>query len=217
MKSFRCKIAGYFNLRFMPQRGQITENTEIGRWIFLLSSLDEVMNIVEIGTWNGKGSSLQIARAVVQRKVRPLRVVGLETDQTLARKAARNLRKYKFFEVMHDRIIEDSELDAEGLIGDENQWFLQDQLNLFSCPNVLKNLPDAIDLLILDGGTFSTFTEFLKLQDRVTKWIVLDDTNTRKCHRVLREVSESNVFTVLHRSHERNGIAIIKRSAVNTK
>jgi hypothetical protein len=211
LKTFLRKIFGYMHLRLLPQKGQITQDTQIGRWIFLLSSLEDVMSIVEIGTWNGKGSSLQIARGVVQRNVRPSRVVGLESDLILARKATQNLRKYDFFEVVHGRIIEDSDLDGEGLEGDEKEWFLQDQLNLSSCPNFFKNLPTAIDLLILDGGEFSTYAEFIKLQERVTNWIVLDDTNSRKCRRVLREIYESNSFAVVYKSQERNGIAIIKR------
>ena len=53
----------------LPAKGQITHRDTVGKWIELLSSLDEVKSIVEIGTWSGRGSSQCIKRGVLSRRV----------------------------------------------------------------------------------------------------------------------------------------------------
>ena len=72
---------------------------------------------------------------------------------------------------------------------------------------------NEIDLLILDGGEFSTYSEFQLLKSRVTKYVVLDDIFTRKCKKILQEVQSSNEFEVIYFSTERNGSAVLYRKS----
>ena len=48
-----------------------------------------------------------------------------------------------------------------------------------TCQNVFDQLPDKIDLLVIDGGEGSGNIEFMKLYKR-TKYFVLDDTKVLK-------------------------------------
>jgi hypothetical protein len=172
-----------------------------------------VKSIVEIGTWNGAGSSRLIAKGVSLNpgKLGKCLVFGLEIDASQAKVAKKRLKRYKFFKVLHGRIIEESDFDIKGLVGNENQWLQQDLLNLRNCPNVLGNIPSEIDLLILDGGEFSTYSEFCILKSRITNYVILDDVFTRKCKKILNEVKDSNEFELIYYSRERNGTAVLKK------
>ena len=193
--------------------GQIQKNTDIGRWIYNLSALSGTKNIVEIGTWNGSGSSKLIAEGVSSNhlKINSCKVIGLEINLAMATTASRKLKKYSFFKVLHGRIIEENDFDTDLLVGSESDWIKQDIKNFRSCPNVLSNLPDKIDLLILDGGEFTTFSEFQILKSRVTQFIIIDDTLTRKGRRVVEDTRSSSEFQVVYSSLERNGIAVLFR------
>jgi hypothetical protein len=75
------------------------------------------------------------------------------------------------------------------------------------CPNVLSQIPKQIDLLILDGGEFSTYAEWVTLKDR-SKIIMLDDTNVLKCKQIVSESSTSPDYQLLTKSDERNGFHV---------
>ena len=87
-----------FRFLFKKNRGQISKNTEIGRWIELLSSLTDVQRILEIGTWNGAGSSQLIARGVSSNplKLVTCEVIGLEVHRELAKIAKKILENFPF-------------------------------------------------------------------------------------------------------------------------
>jgi hypothetical protein len=75
-------------------------------------------------------------------------------------------------------------------------------------PLVIDAIPLSLDLVILDGGEFSTYAEFLELKDRLAKWVVLDDVKTRKNRRVLEELQKDPAFALVAEEDERNGTAI---------
>lgn len=78
-------------------------------------------------------------------------------------------------------------------------------------PMSLDMVPDRIDLLILDGGEFSTFAEFKTLESRINNWVLLDDIQTRKCKRLFAELSNSVQYSLVGTSSERNGTAVFRK------
>jgi hypothetical protein len=203
-------ISRPLNFRF---KGQISSRNEIGRWIELLASMDENRVIVEIGAWNGLGSSKMIVRGLRNRKLRDSRTIGFESNRDLYEVAKRNLRRHSDYQLVYGSIVREDELDKSNLTEIEKEWLESDIEDLSEVPFCLDRVPDEIDLLILDGGEFSTFAEFAKLNSRVRNWIVLDDTNTRKCRRILAELSQDSPWIIVFLSDERNGTAILRRSA----
>lgn len=201
-----------YKLQSIRKRGQIDAQSNIGRWIQLISSLDEVKTIVEIGTWNGLGSSKLIARGVLSNKNRSncVNVTGIEASLEMKKLASKHLKKYDFYKLVWGHIVVASQLDGSDLTLEESAWFENDLKNLLNSPNVLSQLPEEIDMLVLDGGEFSTFAEFKTLESRLKGWIVLDDTNTRKCKRVYDEMKKSASFNLIFSSEERRGTAIFK-------
>jgi hypothetical protein len=206
------KLVSKLRSLLASDQGQVSDKHEIGRWILLLSSLEEVSTILEIGTWNGLGTSKLVAHGVKTREsIQKVEVLGLEANHRLFVKAESNLKKYSFYQVIHGTIVTEDQLDTSELSGDEKEWILQDISDLESTPLVMNAIPPKIDLLILDGGEFSTYAEYKILQNRVSKWIILDDTNTRKCRKILEEVRIDSLFSIVWSSNERNGTAGLLR------
>lgn len=201
---------------FFRFNGQIDERSEIGRWIRMLSSLEENCSIVEIGTWNGRGSSRMIAMGVKQKLdlnpqlIGSCNVTGFEIHKTMFRKSERFLARYGFFNLVYGSIVRPEELDNHNLTSEEELWLQQDIQRMSLAPFVEEMLPPSIDLLILDGGEFSTYAEFEKLEHRSVRWIVLDDTKTRKCKQILENMKLNSHYTVVSESFERNGTAVIR-------
>jgi len=48
--------------------GQITRGTPLGDWIYDLVKREDIINIVDIGTWNGLGSTKCIQDAIVDSR-----------------------------------------------------------------------------------------------------------------------------------------------------
>ena len=196
----------------LSRKGQITSTSQIGTWIKFICSQEQINSIVEVGTWNGAGSSNLIAKSIESQRFESenLKVIGIEIDYKMYKKAKKRLRKYSFFKVIHGRIVDENELDTFNLSREEKEWIKVDRNNIKSCPNVYEFLPQRIDLLILDGGEFSTYAEFKKLENRLTNFVILDDINLRKGKRIIDEIMNSKKYNILFLSEERNGSAIFK-------
>jgi|688.fasta_scaffold412578_2 hypothetical protein len=204
------------NLKFVTlmqrvrPRGQMSIENEVGRILFAICGLHENKTIVEIGTWNGLGSSTVIAQGVASGK-QNAKVYGLEIFEKRVKESKKNLRKYDFFNVIHGRIVDVEDLDSTQLLEEEIEWFESDLRNMSTAPNVLNLLPQQIDVLLLDGGEFSSYSEYLFLKDRGVKWLILDDVNVRKNRRVLSEAITSGKFQLIWKSDERHGAAVLIR------
>ena len=204
---------GRIHARLRPPKGQITADSGIGRWIELLAATDDVETVVEIGTWRGDGSTSCIVRGFSRRPSGPGFALCLEVHEQMALEAGRRHRHSAGVQVTWGSIVSQDDLDLEGLSDVEREWASQDIDALRVAPNVLDRLPTAIDLLILDGGEFSTYAEFRNREPRVRQWIILDDTKTRKCRRILDEISrpEFESWIPVWSSGERNGVAVLRR------
>ncbi len=200
--------------RRIYHQGQIRRNSELGRWLYLLSTLDQNSVFVEIGTWNGRGSTKIICKGISTRaKVsrNACEFHGYEIDPIMYRKASRLARDHEFVQLHFGSIIKTEQLDRNDLSEQEKSWLIKDDELISLSPNVLSTVPKEIHVLLLDGGEFSTFAEFQLLVPRVTGWIALDDTRVRKCKRIVEMLDQDEDFRLIFKSDERNGIAIYKR------
>lgn len=89
-------------------------------------------------------------------------------------------------------------------------WYHKDIELIQKTPNIISKIPDKIDLLVLDGGEYSTYPEWSLLKDR-TRFFVLDDTNILKCKKIREEIlnSDNNKYTIMHDvTNDRNGYLV---------
>lgn len=191
--------------------GQIQSDSFIGQWLAMLVALPETKSIVEFGTWSGAGSSTIIAKSVEVKNDPETFVIGFELNERMARESKRRLKRFAFFSVIHGSVVTPDELETSNLSIEEQSWLEQDIAWLSESPYVLDVLPRSIDLCLLDGGEFSTYSEWLKIRDRVSQWLVLDDTKVRKNKKVLEEALQCGDWLLISTSDERNGTAVLKR------
>ena len=201
-------------IRSTYDQGQIRRNSELGRWLYLLSTLDQNKVFVEIGTWNGRGSTQIICKGISTRAKDSRNACefhGYEIDPAMYRKASRLARNHEFLKLHFGSIIKTNQLDRQDLSELEKNWLIKDEELILLAPNVLSSVPREIHVLLLDGGEFSTFAEFQELVPRVTGWIALDDTKVRKCRKIVETLDSGEDFRLVFDSDERNGVAIYMR------
>jgi hypothetical protein len=160
--------------------GQINRGSLLGEQIYKLTRLPEVKIIVEIGTWNGLGSTKCIYDGIIESGKRGFSVLSLECNLARHLEAKQNLLPLNNFNLIHGTIVKFEEIaplmEKEREEINKNSWLDEESLHLKNCPFVLDQIPEKIDLLILDGGEFSSSLEFDKLHQRA-HFIVLDDTS----------------------------------------
>ena len=194
--------------------GQINRNSRLGETLYEIAKQPDVKTIVEIGTWNGAGSTRCIIDGIKDSGSKKT-FVTLESNKEQYELASQNLKPYtEFVESLYGRIIEVYDLvwlKNVTLGPEQQQWLWQDIEGYKECPNVLDKIPDQIDLLLLDGGEFSTIPEFIKLKSRY-KYLVLDDITALKCKEINKQLSIKKDHTLLKSDTERNGFSVFKKT-----
>lgn len=188
-----------------PQ-GQILAGHRFGKWIGLLAGSARCQNIVEIGTWKGLGSTRLLAEALAFRP--NVHALSIEASWPFHSQAQRNLVGCVNPTLLYGKIVSESDLDVGDLTPEESAWLEEDIRNLRSAPNVLAEMPDSIDLLLLDGGEFSSKAEFNVLLSRLRGFVLLDDTRVRKNRDVEAFLKSSTSWICLDTGDDRNGWSV---------
>jgi len=192
-------------------QGQITPDTLRGMAIKSTIQQNNCNKIVEIGTWKGMGTTLCILESMQD----DCDFITLESDITMHETAKNNLKEHKDkLKMIYGSISEISEINefvSNVYLSDQQKgWLDLDIENIKNCPNVLNLLPESIDFLLLDGGEFSTYSEWMKLKSR-SKIVALDDINCLKTSRIFSELVNDSNYVLLHVINEANGFAIFQK------
>ena len=146
--------------------------------------------------------------------------VSLETNMIFYNEAKENLKDYNnYIKLLYGKIVEISEIEqflsSIQLTTIEQEWLKNDIVNLARAPNIISLIPESIDFLLLDGGEFSTYSEWLKLKDRSTI-IALDDTNTTKCKKIKQEILSGihSAHEIIIDSNDRNGFMFLRKKFI---
>ena len=205
-------------------QGQITQHTRAGIEIMDLLQKEAgatIQTIVEIGTWNGCGSTLCILKGLYGRKIDSFHSLECNREKHLA--ALENLDGYmnEATHILWGTIVDPRHITSEEykkhfpkLLTCETYrgWFNVDIKNCEECPNVLEQLPAKIDLLFLDGGEYTTLNEFEILLPRCSNYILLDDTKEDKCRECRELLRANSSWTEVLYLDERNGFSIFKKT-----
>jgi hypothetical protein len=195
----------------MNDHGQINESTE--RWKLIKKILDEnsFQNLVEIGTWKGMGSTL----CFLKNKKDNCTFTSLEFNHANYQIAKNNLSKFEDkLNLIYGRIVEIEDVDRFisdiNLSEEQRRWLEGDVSDFGKTQNVIDQIPNKIDFLLLDGGEFSTYPEWVKLKDR-TEFVALDDIRVLKTKKIYEELSLDNDYVLLDITEEGNGFCIFKK------
>jgi len=199
----------------MTTEGQILDGSQFGTWIDKIITDYKPNTIVEIGTWKGLGSTKRIIDSIIKNNYSP-KFISLESNLTFYRTAVNNLKNFSDkVDLVWGRLVEKEDVDlfvSNNPITEEmNRWLNSDIVDYLECENVIHKIPNQIDFLLLDGGEFSTYSEWIKLKDR-TNIVALDDTAVLKCKQIREELLNNHNYGLIVDSSDRNGFAIFKRN-----
>jgi hypothetical protein len=205
------------------ESGQITIAHEGGRLLRAYAGLPDVHTIVEIGTWNGMGSTRCLLGGMATRPPGDCTLWSYEVCREMhARALANNPDLAPNIRLIWGRLTKDlvhpdefaDEFFLDYSRDDKFVWYNQDRSAIEGARDVFDTLPPHIDLLVLDGGEFSTWHEWRLLRHRFT-YCFLDDTRQIKCARIVEEVRDRpDMYRVVWEAQEGNGRMLIQRTAV---
>lgn len=205
-----------FNKLIKENKGQIS-NDKLSSIIYQLSSNRNIKTYLEIGTWNGLGSTKAFVDGFKKRTDDYI-FYSLECnkDKSLfAKNLYKNNNKINILnEVIWNETPDNFYKIFPQCLSNKmyKQWNDVDIINMKKCNKFLdrKDLPKIFDVILLDGGEFTTYHEFQLLKDRC-RLLLLDDTNTDKCKLIVKEIKESNNWIILKEENLRNGFLIAKK------
>ena len=194
-------------------KGQILPGSDFAQSIDNIVTVYKPKTIVEIGTWRGLGSTKTIIDSIIKNNLQS-EFTSIESNSTFYHEAVENLKDYKnYVNLIHGRIIEVDEVISfckkEG-VSVVYEWLKNDIVDIENNKNIIDDLPKFIDFLLLDGGEYSTFSEWQKLKDR-TKIVAMDDTLTMKCQHIRAALMEDDEYKCIVDSNDRNGYSIFIR------
>lgn len=199
--------------------GQINLNTEIGKWISRYAEDTNYNTYLELGTWNGYGSTKCFADGFSKRKDDNYLFYSLECNIDKFNIAKEIYTDFKNIHILNEVFFNNMpkniyEIFPEILNNSEFKlWNDIDFENMKDKPIFLNrpDLPQIFDVILLDGGEFTTYFEYQLIKDRC-KILILDDTNVPKCRQIVKELkSEPDKWEILMETIERNGNVIAKR------
>lgn len=176
--------------------GHIKDEQILSKYIKDLSSDKENKVLVEIGTWNGLGSTKFFIEGLLEN--RDAEFWTLEN----------NLDKVNFAKKQWEKIIEENKLNVKFVHGslisneDIDEWmkihrndYTENDINCINIDkqnttNIIELPFEKIDVLLIDGGFFGHL-EYLLLKDKC-KYILLDDTNHPKSKHSRKDLIESD-------------------------
>ena len=179
--------------------GQLSENTPEGKALFDFIKSNKIESILEIGTWNGMGSTMTIVKALEESSQNP-NFISIETDKIAYKNAVKNhrysnpkvnIRLGRIIEVDELPKLEEIDFESFGFVLENQEWYIQDLRRYKKTKNILNELPKNFDFILFDGGEFCTFSEFKKSWHK-TKYFALDDTKTYKQFEVLKFINQNN-------------------------
>ena len=207
------------------KRGQISPDSFFGGVLTALAKKSET--IVEIGCSYGEGSTKCLAAGLV-RPTQHFWGIDCSPEKTAAARRANMGGRITF---LCGVVLKPEECDitGKGVCGQTRNRMiptdeprlsaaLKDMRDCSNMPYIGDQLPEQIDLLLLDGGEYTTRFEFLKLYKRC-KVIALDDIrkdiawkNYANHQSLMSALNPIGWELICHQPYERNGWSVFRRT-----
>jgi len=213
--------------------GQITNDDEhkdrnkLANWIKELSSDDKNKTFLEIGTWNGLGSTKCFVDGFSSRKSSRRKddyvFYSLECNFDKSEDAKKLYQDYPNVHILNEVINKGKPDDFDDIFPDLNETakylYSIDLQNIEQCNLFLdrKDIPSSFDVLLLDGGAWSTYWEFQTLKNKC-KYLLLDDSNKYKNLLIAKEIRENqDDWKILEDWTDNNGFIVCKNISEESK
>ena len=213
--------------------GQVLDDhTLMSKWIRMLATDPNNKTFLEIGTWNGLGSTrIFVTLLELRNEIGKLRQVSmlpdakeyfdytfysLECNKLKSRTAAAYYSPFKNVHMLNEVLFNElpsnfDEIFPEGRHDYRNKIDLE---NMAKCKLFLDrdNLPDIFDVVLLDGGVYTTYFDYQILKNKCN-YLLLDDTGIAKNNKIVEIIKDNFTYwDILEEDlNTRNGALICKR------
>ena len=196
--------------------GQIC-NDDFSNEIIKYASNSEYKTFLEIGTWNGMGSTRAFSTGFTNR-IDDYIFYSLECNLDKCTDAIKLYSDNNKIHILNEVIWNEEPNDFYKIFpqcltdNTYRHWNEVDIINMKKCNLFLNrlNLPSIFDVVLLDGGEFTTYYEFQILKNRC-KVIMLDDINVDKCKLIVKEIESDKSWKIVKRENIRNGFLIAEK------
>jgi hypothetical protein len=200
------------------------EFSEFGKHICsLLKENDGPKTWVEIGTWNGRGTTQCLLRGLTQREIKDgVQIVSYEADPFFYKTAKKNLENNQFFDsfffLYHGRLpcelpfINEKEiLETDKDESSHYHLYFEREKQIYGSAKQIQP-PFSPEAVILDGGEYAGYFDWISIDKSNLQYVFLDDINVFKNSTVNKELEDSPDWTLFaENKQDRNGWAIFKR------
>jgi hypothetical protein len=204
------------------ERGQFNIYTAAGKALISLIETDlTIVNILDVGSWNGLGTTLCCVLGSIARiEYKPINVIAVEANSEFYEKGLKAWENRLGKEMVHffkgriaESMMTEAEIKAHPQFTPDNPhfnlWYLSDIKNFNESP--LINLQGDIDLAILDGGEYCGFQDYMSVLKYNPKYLLFDDIIGMKNDRASAHALQ-NGYTVIFKTDEKSGTIILKRA-----
>ena len=194
--------------------GQVRLHHGLGLCIQKYAADSRFTRYLEIGTWNGRGSTVCFAAGFQKRKDTAV-LHSLEIHPARIQEASALWASIPSIRILYGRILPDNKTPSFEVISKihsdiHRDWHAEDLEHFKNSPhiNISRFNPEVV---LLDGGEYITYFEYLEVKD-TAKVLILDDTAVAKCKRIVDELNADPVWTCVAGSFtERNGWHVFER------
>jgi hypothetical protein len=207
--------------------GQIHLRTEFGYHLLKLAADQQYKTYLEVGTWMGNGTTRCLVQGVLERDTEDgeeVHLYSIEANLTFYLQAFQRWLPwgYPFLHLCYGKLHEQGLLTAQEIENHDyygwvvthyEMWYAQDCKDYEAAPYLQrKHFPKEIDVVVLDGGEFSGYADWLAVKKMNPKVVCLDDTVVMKNERVYKELLKDEAWELLAENPEdRHGWAIFSR------
>lgn len=193
--------------------GQINLGTRVGNLIKIFAAESNFKTFLEVGTWNGLGTTRCFIEGLKNR-TDSYKFYSLECNAEKSILAAQLYANIPNAHILNETLIGVDDIkDANTIFPNLiEKWHRIDMDNLKVCKNFFdrSDLPTTFDVILLDGGEYTTYFEFLKIKNKC-RVLMLDDTKTDKCTKIVEILKADKDWRMLYEDHERNGFCIFEK------
>lgn len=194
--------------------GQIY-NDGMSAWIEKLCKDPTNKMFLEVGTWNGLGSTKVFIDSLHGRN--DIKFYSLECNKDKSDYASNIHHNLPNIHILNEVLVDVTMDDVVQVFPEitnnteMRRWTEIDIENSHTCK--IFNFQDDFDVILLDGGEFTTYHEFKRIEDHC-KYLLLDDINTNKCKKIVKEIkSNPTKWNVLEENtRDRNGFIVCVKS-----
>ena len=189
--------------------GQVKLHQRFGQLIEQFASDPAYTRYLEIGSWNGRGSTICFASGFSKRPLGTHVLKSFEINPERVDESKSFWVINPHVEIIHGRILP-SLPDVRRIHSNVNEsWQAEDARCFESSPyvDVTSFKPEVV---LLDGGEYITYFEYELLEPMVDVFL-LDDTGSEKCRRIFQELSVNSNWKLVEKGDDRNWWAVFQR------